>query len=45
MAEVEAALQRQRAEIAGELATLSAARTAATANTAPAVPFFLDTRA
>jgi hypothetical protein len=44
MAEVEAELQAQQAEIARELVGLAAARTAA-ANSAPAVPRFLDTKA
>jgi hypothetical protein len=43
MAEVEAALERDRARLAGKLAALSAAR-AATACTA-AFPHFLDTKA
>jgi hypothetical protein len=45
MAEVEATLDGQRAEIARELVGLSAARTAASANATPNVPHFLDARA
>jgi len=45
MTEVGAALEHQRSALAAELATLSAARSAAAASSAPSVPFFLDTRA
>lgn len=45
MAEIEATLDGQRAEIARELVGLSAARTAASANATPNVPHFLDTKA
>lgn len=45
MAEAEAELQAQQAEIARELVGLSAARTASAATAAPNVPHFLDTRA
>jgi len=45
MADVEAEVAGQQAEVARELIGLSAARTAAAATTAPNVPRFLDTRA
>ena len=45
MAEVEAALERDRAELARELAALSAAKAVAAGNAAPPVPHFLDTKA
>ena len=45
MAEVEAELAGQQAEVAQELIGLSAARTASAATAAPNVPRFLDTRA
>lgn len=45
MAEVEAALQREQAELARELAALSAAKASATVNAASPVPHFLDTKA
>jgi hypothetical protein len=45
MAEVEAELVAQQAEIARELVGLSAARTAAAATATPNVPRFLDTKA
>lgn len=45
MAEAEARLEEQRAQIARDLAGLSAARTAAAATATPNVPRFLDTRA
>ncbi len=45
MAEVEAELVAQQAEIARELVGLSAARTASAATATPNVPRFLDTKA
>lgn len=45
MAEAEAQLDGQRADIARELIGLAAARTAAATTTASTVPRFLDTRA
>jgi hypothetical protein len=44
MAEVEAELEAHQADIARELVGLAAAKTAA-ANSAPAIPRFLDTKA
>jgi hypothetical protein len=45
MAEVEATLERDRAELARELAALSAVKASAAATAASTVPQFLDTRA
>jgi hypothetical protein len=45
MAEVAGALERQRSVLAGELAALSAARSATAVNAASPAPFFLDTKA
>jgi hypothetical protein len=45
MAEAAAALERQRSVLAGELAALSAARSATAATGGAPVPFFLDTKA
>lgn len=45
MVEVEATLERDRSEIARELAALSAAKAAATAGSVSSVPRFLDTKA
>jgi hypothetical protein len=45
MAEVEVALQRDQAELARELAALSAAKGSTTLNAASPVPHFLDTKA
>ena len=45
MAEVEATLERDRDELARQLAALSAAKASATLNAASSVPRFLDTRA
>jgi hypothetical protein len=45
MAATEAALERDRSEIARELVGLATARTAAASTATPNVPRFLDTRA
>jgi hypothetical protein len=45
MAEVESALERERAEIGRELLALSAVKANAARVAAPPVPHFLDTRA
>jgi hypothetical protein len=45
MTELVASMEQQRADVAAELIALSAARAAATANTARSVPHFLDARA
>jgi hypothetical protein len=45
MITVEAALERDRAELAGELAAISAALSSGASNGADSVPHFLDTKA